>query len=339
MKRRVDRRRWWPGFTLIELLVVIAIIAILIALLLPAVQQAREAARRTQCKNNLHNMGLAIHNYHDAMSIFPVNRIGRGGGPAALGLPPGASPPSCWNGLGWIVMVLPYIDQAPLYNSLDLITCGTGVNGGGLVGNTAPAQNIKARRTVLTPLICPSNPQPKQATGGGFRDDAWAEDNLDGARTDYVGNLGFMNAGHRDCPFADYPGVEWSAAWELQIPPLQGCNGVFGFNGCISINNITDGTSSTMMLIEDVHWIEKEDPGRVFGDSLWMTPWAVHSMEMPINTDPNGDWRCNQWSSNHVGGAHGLLCDGSVRFVSENQDHSVRRALATRAKGEIVSEF
>jgi prepilin-type N-terminal cleavage/methylation domain-containing protein len=91
------------GFTLIELLVVIAIIAILIALLLPAVQQAREAARRTQCKNNLHQFGLALHNYHDTFKSFPAQQL------------PTQGAPNAW---GWGVMVLPFIDQATLYNAL-----------------------------------------------------------------------------------------------------------------------------------------------------------------------------------------------------------------------------
>src|SRR5262245_12344660 len=96
------------AFTLIELLVVIAIIAVLIALLLPAVQQAREAARRSQCKNNLKQLGLGIHNYHDAFNRLPLNRMtGRNGIPSVFG------------SIGWIAMTLPYIDQAPLYNTIN----------------------------------------------------------------------------------------------------------------------------------------------------------------------------------------------------------------------------
>jgi prepilin-type N-terminal cleavage/methylation domain-containing protein len=103
-------RRQRSGFTLIELLVVIAIIAILIALLLPAVQQAREAARRRQCKNNLKQIGLALHNYHDSLLVFP---FGGSVGADIVNLSTTGN-----NGFGWRVFILPYIDQAPLYNQL-----------------------------------------------------------------------------------------------------------------------------------------------------------------------------------------------------------------------------
>src|SRR3978361_1602920 len=102
------------GFTLIELLVVIAIIAVLIALLLPAVQQAREAARRTQCKNNLKNIGLACHNYHDSAGQFPQNTDGRTLA-AAMGVGGWQGPGS----YGWVIMALPFLDQAPLYNKFN----------------------------------------------------------------------------------------------------------------------------------------------------------------------------------------------------------------------------
>src|SRR4051812_653379 len=107
MLKRVKRSKLLLGFTLIELLVVIAIIAVLIALLLPAVQQAREAARRTQCKNNLKQMGLAMHNYHDTYLRFPAGSTG-GGAPST----PSAN---SWTHSQWVAC-LPYIDQAPLYN-------------------------------------------------------------------------------------------------------------------------------------------------------------------------------------------------------------------------------
>jgi prepilin-type N-terminal cleavage/methylation domain-containing protein len=106
------------AFTLIELLVVIAIIAILIALLLPAVQQAREAARRTQCKNNLHQIGLAIHNYHDVYNQFPLNYDGSLqiiSKVTGQEVPPGRNQ----SGISWISAALPYMDQAPLYNQME----------------------------------------------------------------------------------------------------------------------------------------------------------------------------------------------------------------------------
>ena len=326
--RVVRLKKWRRAFTLIELLVVIAIIAVLIALLLPAVQQAREAARRTQCKNNLKQLGLAMHNYHDTHSVFPPNRLGRDG--AEWG-------PN-FSALGWTVHLLPFFDNSALYNSMDLDYMNTADPAGSLFGpNPQPAVR-KGREKVLPALLCPSNPQAGFVGGGGYRDDAW-DMGISGGRTDYVGNLGFMNAGHRDCPFADYPGVEWSVSWDAGVQPLQGNNGVFGYNGSIGINKISDGTSNTVMILESMHWINKSDPNSFRGDGHWFGPWAIHSMEMPINTDPNSDWRCDQWSSMHVGGAHGLMADGAVRFVTETLDHGVRKSIATRARGETVDEF
>ena len=134
------------GFTLIELLVVIAIIAVLVSLLLPAVQQAREAARRSQCKNNLKQIGLALHNYHDTHSTFPAGYYSwvtnNGSGPAWANIDP-----DTWDaapGWGWGTMLLPFLDQAPLYNQLNLNrSCWDGVNAAGVI-------------TTLPVFLCPT---------------------------------------------------------------------------------------------------------------------------------------------------------------------------------------
>ena len=331
----VLRRPSWPrAFTLIELLVVIAIIAVLIALLLPAVQQAREAARRTQCKNNLKQLGLAMHNYHDTHRIFPNNRLANvqsGGSTVNFGT-------DNYSSLGWTVLLLPYFDQAPLYGTIDFGFSNPANRNASLYGPGALPAAVTASRKIISGLLCPSNPQDPISGGGSYKDDSW-DDGITGARTDYVGNMGFMDAGHRDCPFANHPGVEWSAAWEMNVPPLQRCNGVFGFQGCIGIDKIVDGTSNTILIMESMHWREKENPTVSFGDNHWFGPWAVHSTEQPINTDPNGDYRCDQWSSIHVGGAHAVMADGAVRFVTENLDHGTRRNISTRSKGEVNGEF
>lgn len=338
------RRRLRRAFTLIELLVVIAIIAVLIALLLPAVQQAREAARRSQCKNNLKQLGLALHNYDSTAKKLPNNRMARSTA--------GFDSPKPFASLGWTVMLLPYIDQAPLYKTLDLTYAKAGNAGGdsfyGAHTTTSSipqeAASARARETVIAGLLCPTNPQANLSGGsfggwsGPYRDDSWG-DGVSGARTDYVGNMGFVNPGHRDCPFAGYGGEDWSAPWDMGVQPLQGNNGVFGFQGSISIDKILDGTSNTVMLLEDMHWVEKEDRSSLFYDAHWFGPWAIHSMKMPINTDPNSDPRCNQWSSNHAGGAHALMSDGTVRFVNEKLAHATRRAIATRAKSDQVGEY
>jgi len=330
------------AFTLIELLVVIAIIAILIALLLPAVQQARESARRTQCKNNLKQLGLALHNYHDVFGTFAANEITvdssfTGGGYNV------ATGPTGLPTLSWLARILPYIEQAPLYQSIDM-NGFPGANAftriiGDAAGSatSAPASNIRARRTVVNAFLCPSNPQPKQVRGAvqGY---SW-DDGVDGARTDYVGSMGFGQGAHRDCPFATYAGQQWSGPQEVNVPPISNNDGIFGWHGCVTIANIVDGTSNTVGVVEDMHWNEKERPEEIKGDALWMSGYAIHSIKMAPNTDPNTDFRCDQWSSLHTGGCQVTMCDGSVRFVSENIDWTIRRAIGTRAKGEVVGEF
>ena len=132
------------GFTLIELLVVIAIIAVLIALLLPAVQQAREAARRSQCKNNLKQIGLALHNYHDTANKFPSGFVTRAWPSPGTGA---TTELSCWS---WGAMILPYIDQAPMYNTLQVGTLSLAAN---LAAGGAQAT---AATTPLSGFMCPS---------------------------------------------------------------------------------------------------------------------------------------------------------------------------------------
>lgn len=175
------RRR---GFTLIELLVVIAIIAILIALLLPAVQQAREAARRTQCKNNLKQMGLALHNYHDNYQFFPNGNV--------------ASSAGGW-GLSWYARILPFVDQAPLYNQLTFSGTQHGWAWNDPTNNPEGVQNGTAfSRVTLSFVICPSSPLQAKRDAGGF--------NIPDAQ--YMGIMGatdgntFTNPAGRKCSAA-----------------------------------------------------------------------------------------------------------------------------------------
>ena len=201
-------RRW--GFTLIELLVVIAIIAVLIALLLPAVQQAREAARRTQCRNNLKQIGLALHNYHDALGRFPQAKV----------YDPNLTQCQSWisgNGLSWRVLILPYIDQAPMYNGINFsewIECRT----------LSPSTIDPIRKRVLPAYFCPSDPTAP-VTGG-------------------------THAG------SNYAGMVASGKGAVNPPAQSGCGGT-GFShgdqtGALAfqgrkIAEITDGTSNTAL--------------------------------------------------------------------------------------------
>ncbi|HIK93297.1 MAG TPA: DUF1559 domain-containing protein [Planctomycetes bacterium] len=352
-----NRRRFFAGFTLIELLVVIAIIAILIALLLPAVQQAREAARRTQCKNNLKQFGLAMHNYHDVHNVFPHNQQRYTNGPM---------PADRTGGFGWIVYALPYFDQAPLYNTLTFESNrDSGIT-------DFPANKAAFQRTM--PMItCPSNDQPKVqtdkwVTSGGYR---WrsnaGQNNRLGACTDYVGSLGHIWGGWKDCAAVpdqlvndaipgglgrkgSNPGTPWvngerSNEW-------NNGNGVFLYGGSKAIKDIVDGTSNTVAVFENMHYVGGAPSPQGFNYrrshfSSWMTTLGSnHNMRNPINNKKylqgsfnGGDLRCESPSSRHVGGIQCLLADGSVRFLTENIDHGIRYKIAVRNDNLATGEF
>lgn len=368
--RRISLR----AFTLIELLVVIAIIAVLIALLLPAVQQAREAARRSQCKNNLKQLGLACHNYHDVAGQFPMNWYN--GQNEQQGDP--NNPPYVNGSWPWTVMAFPYMDQAPLYNAIAVYfnvasgqspNCGMGWNTP-FNGTTPPRQLAKK---VIQTFICPSNPQEPLRLGqiiepdnGGWN--APFDDTAGGL--DYVGNLGHMWSGwHDNGNLPDFPspdgrfvrgnsGTPWaSERWNNDNPVI---NGVFMYRGSRKISQITDGTSNTVMLYETHHWrggclnTTGACGGNVDGSNFYnqqdASSWAsaiaaTGTMRTVINNrNPNwqygnGDIRNFHPSSSHVGGTHVLLCDGSVRFVSETIDNLVRYNIAVRNDSNPVGDF
>src|SRR5262245_26681291 len=206
------------GFTLIELLVVIAIIAILIALLLPAVQQAREAARRTQCKNQLKQIGLALHNYHDTFNLFPY------GSESAATM----SPPLIKNHTGWLLL-LPFIDQAPLYNTINFnLATGEWLGGTSIpVAGGAPilAPNAAVSAVKLGLLLCPSD------SGRQF----WQFDGTYGCVTG-------QNAYRSSYGFSVYTGQPGSL-WTFEP---QTTRGMFGASSNCNIRDITDGTSNTV---------------------------------------------------------------------------------------------
>lgn len=325
----MSRARPRPGFTLIELLVVIAIIAILIALLLPAVQQAREAARRTQCKNNLKQLALACHNYHDTHSLFPLNRDMTDWGNANI-----------HTNFSWIAMALPYFEQAPLYQGIDFNISGLqpGFGWAATGPGAAPNNNISRHQTVLTGLLCPSNGQSKKVDNQ--YESVWYRHRSDQVgRTDYTGSMGFTNGGWRDCPRKPIGIGPWSFAWETA--PTNGGNGIFCYRGSVNIADIPDGTSNTVLLTEDMHWTDYNNKEAISDDAAWGNPLAcITTLQNQINyRDIQGDRRCHGWSSMHTGGAQCALADGSVRFVSENLDRNVQRGIATRRDAEVLGEF
>jgi prepilin-type N-terminal cleavage/methylation domain-containing protein len=286
------RRR---GFTLIELLVVIAIIAVLIALLLPAVQQAREAARRSACQNNLKQIGLALHNYHDVHKRFP---------PGYVTTNPGLTNNTSWCRSGgfqrapWTVMILPYIDQAPLYARFDFnVPFVDGSN-----------QMAPPNSNVVVPLevySCPSNirtttnelfPSYFGVSGGGTVADC--------------GNTGCSAANER----AHFVG------------------GMMYAGSRIGMRDATDGTSNVFLVGETRY------AGAAWGASAKQDtctlPQTLAGTQEQINLHAGaGVHSTRGFSSYHTGGCHFLLGDGSVHFVSENIDLATYRQLGQRMDG------
>ncbi len=326
------------AFTLIELLVVIAIIAILIALLLPAVQQAREAARRSQCKNNLKQLVTAIHTYHDMAKMFPSNANSTQW-----------SNTNQTGGFSWIANSLPYLDQGPLQKSINF-NQSPGTAGG----------NVRAFQTVLPALLCPSNVQPGLRTGQTEDYDTTGVGSGDtGGGTDYTGNLGYIWGGWRDCPAMNVastnplPGVPAGYGNGSGFTPwVDGCcpgsgniravNGVFAYWGAARVQDITDGTSQVIAILEDMHWRGGGPPFDTSAndDASWASPLgAISNMRNPMNLNPNGDRRCHGWSSFHTGGAHAAMADGSVRFMNKTINNFTQYKLAVRNDNQPTGEF
>jgi prepilin-type N-terminal cleavage/methylation domain-containing protein len=319
--------RHCAGFTLIELLVVIAIIAILVALLLPAVQQAREAARRSQCKNNLKQIGLALQNYESTHSTFPPGFISRVTGP----WPGGGNDPVPEVGPGWSVfaMILPQLELPTLHEQIDFD-----------LPITHPA-NQTARSTNVTGYRCPSDtwnePVTVWPTSIGINDLA---------ANSYVGLLGGAD------PSGNGPTGSYLARYE-ELP----FNGMFHRNVAIRQRDITDGTSNTIGIGERASMFSPNgwagvipgaqtvyspmiaaERGQVVGTTVRpaITATTVHVRSGGPNSDtgsPGGFWGA------HSGQAHFQLMDGATRLISSNIDINIFRALAGRNDAEPIGEF
>ncbi|WP_152051940.1 DUF1559 family PulG-like putative transporter [Tautonia marina] len=326
------------GFTLIELLVVIAIIGVLIALLLPAVQAAREAARRAQCTNNMKQIGIALHNYHDTVGAFPTS-FWRAT-PVYNAATPGVHPEARW-GHSWIAMTLPYLEQQPIYNAINF---NVGVAGG--PGGLHTQMNHTGMMTPISTLMCPSDPSPtfspytRVDTGVGWNFTTNTALNS-GPKLSYVGSLG---DNHPDDP------NWWPYTTSLPVARNNGFGegnthtGIMNRSGgTTSIRDIIDGTSNTFAvgetLFESCDWFTWPNPNGTTG-----------TVNVPINyevTEHNGDangirdsrnWRAGfGYRSQHSGVVNFLFADGSVRAIKETINRDVYRWLSTRAGNELVS--
>ncbi|MGH7202500.1 MAG: DUF1559 domain-containing protein [Planctomycetaceae bacterium] len=323
------RRRLKRGFTLIELLVVIAIIAILIALLLPAVQQAREAARRTQCRDNLHNIGLALHNYHDSFKMFPPGAI-EGRDTCQRGWIRG-------NRLSWRTMILPYVDQGPLYNTIDF---NDWLRENCPVPEPGPNTINQARRVMIPIYVCPSDPTTPRA--------GWGPTNYAGMYA--TGRL------HSRCAGMNSETNSQGAEQGSRCPSHGGVranshirrnDGGYPMPG-EPVAQMQDGSSNTVVVAEVFRGKDffETSPGRN-RTGLRCRGWIAVSgfCGTDASRTPNDprrdevDWvddhRFESWgprpaSSVHEGGVLVLAGDGAVHFVSENIDLQVWRNTCSR---------
>lgn len=299
------------AFTLIELLVVIAIIAILIGLLVPAVQKVREAAARSQCQNNLKQLALGVHNYHDTNKRLPYNGD------------PYANTGCCYNAgqrqYSWITRILPYVEQGPLYNIV------FSANPEYAAGTT---QGLTLARTVIPLVRCPSDDTPETRTNVANHPAVAI------ASTSYKG----------------VSGSNWAwGSYQLNVGGVYSNNGLDTGNGIfyrsdfrrkLTLLQITDGTSNTLMIGEDI--------GNLDIHNAWYYPNGANgTCCIPLNNalvagqpgfNNPGDWpNVYSFRSRHTGGANFALADGTVVYVSQTININIYRALASINGGEIAS--
>ena len=322
------------AFTLVELLVVIAIIAVLIGLLLPAVQSARESARRISCSNKIRQLALGVINYQDANRKFPPSTAmwGEGnGGPDCASVPGGGC-----TGRGWILETLPYLEQMALFNNLARSTSGNIYDNRGL---KAVANFLK---TPLPDLACPSDPDSSRTfkvdgmrgVTGPFMEQSMA--NTDVTITSYKGVLGATKVGGNYGSTWPRHDDEPSTAVDCHNNTnRRACKGVFWRNSYlhpVRIKDFTDGTSKTLLIGEAVY-AHDHHAVALYSDGDWA------ACNLPLNYLPNPPVPQNWWNvrgfrSLHKGGANFARADGSVRFTDESIDMGAYIALSTRNRGD-----
>ena len=351
MKSRMVSKR---GFTLIELLVVIAIIAVLVSLLLPAVQQAREAARRTQCKNNLKQLGLAHHNYHDVYNVFPKSAI--------ITIDVSTGTLRFDQAICWATSILPYMDQVNVYSLYDQS-----------VDDYHP-NNANAVKSVIPAFLCPSTPRGSNTItytipagtvlASGYPGTDVAYTFLGGA-TDYLRFDGvrgdFSNLAYSGTSYVG--GRHAVGTWAVVVTPTV--LGLSDAGDSAGIKNLTDGTTNTILVAENAgrnlfyrkgKVVPLPDPEAIQQSLVGGGGWAdaVANGDIWVNgTGTDGvigadggpcAVNCSNAShagaySFHTGGAQILMGDGSVRFLSENIAAITMASLITSSRGEVLGEF
>lgn len=335
------------GFTLIELLVVIAIIAVLVALLLPAVQQAREAARRSQCKNNLKQIGLAIHNYHDSFSVMPMGFINdycpalNMAGTVYNHKNNGAAVQfrAQW---AWSAYVLPYLEQSSVYNQL-----GVGTQYAAQALDVASVPEIL--QTPIQSFRCPSDTGPKVTEYSQYTPQSLTNVSRQVALSNYAAVAD-----------DDSGAISQSVSIELDSRKLTG---MFYHDSATRIRDVSDGLSNTL-LIGEKSWERLSSFCNVMdlngAATLYVSPASnvsAHDSRGPgsalglagagLNVDGYRLYgSCaaarsvkGMYSSHHAGGVQFVLGDGSVRFLSENINLTTYRNLCNKQDGAVLGEF
>lgn len=332
-----QRRR--IGFTLIELLVVIAIIAILIALLLPAVQQAREAARRVQCKNNLKQFGLAIHNYEASLGSFPPGRTGF---------------PMVFSAHA---QLMPYFDAANLYNIIDFNTAPTFVE-----PPVAPyAANVTAAMIKVPMFLCPSDLGSIPGNSYGPTNYVVCTGSGTSPTTRYIrAGDGVMYDPKLNgiVRFRDViDGMSNTVAMSEELlgdgPAAAAASGATSANPSLEVLNLSTSQTSggpytaandtspstcvagagTWSGTRGAKWMNGH-----FGDTLYNHGLTPNSRQFDCGNNSHSSG-LTAARSRHTGGVHVLMCDGSTRFISENIDYVLWQSLGSRAGGEVIGEF
>jgi len=335
------------AFTLIELLVSILVIAILIALLLPAVQQSREAARRSQCRNNLKQIGLALHNYHDAHLVFPPAWVPHD---ETTSVPVESSRKSSF---AWSVFILPFVEQGNLYHELTSVDPGP--------RTPFPVAPGDVEDILLPTYLCPSDDGPGNTSFGGIDDDPTTLDGF--TKSNYAASAGLLVTidPHGMNSIDDFDA--YSSDEEL---------GMFHVGSNTRIRSIVDGTTNTLMVGEvrnqqvdnsgewaGAVWLKAApDRSLVSGPTLpvWSVSvvryasWTYFDIDLPINLTNEASLQLvggafgeqlvrGAFASEHSGGAHFVFADGAVRFLNEKIDQTLYENLSTMADRNIIRKF